>query len=47
MEDVDTRRGIVLSLSKLGCGLEEFNFRKFHLHLIFFTDASWNDRVDV
>ena len=31
MEDVTTRRRIFLSLSKLGCGLKEFNSRKFHL----------------
>ena len=35
MDDVNTRRLIFLSLSKLGCGLQEFNSRKFHLHLIF------------
>ena len=35
MEDVYTRRRIFLSLSKLGCGLQEFNSRKFHLHLKF------------
>ena len=46
MEDVDTRRGIVLSLSKLGCGLEEFNFRKISPTFDIFY-ASWNDRVDV
>ena len=38
------RRRIFLSLSKLGCGLQEFNSRKFHLHLIF--KASWNNRDD-
>ena len=42
MEDVNTRRGIFLSLSKLGCGLQEFNSRKFHLLLIF--KASWNKK---
>ena len=33
MEEVNTRRGIFLSLSKLGCGLREFVSGKFHLHL--------------
>ena len=45
MEDVNTRRRIILSLSKLGCDLQEFNPRKFHLHLAF--KASWNNREDV
>ena len=44
MEDVNTRRRIFLSLSKLGCGLQKFNSRKFHLHLTF--KASWNNRDD-
>ena len=29
--DVNTRRRIFLSLTKLGCGLNEFNSRKFHI----------------
>ena len=33
MEDVNTRRRMFLSLSKLGCALQEFNSWKFHLHL--------------
>ena len=35
MEDVNTTRRISLSLSlsKFGCGLQEFNSRKFHLRL--------------
>ena len=33
MEDVNSRRRIFLSLSKLGCGLQAFNSRKFLLHL--------------
>ena len=33
-----------LRLSKLGCGLQEFNSRKFHLHLTF--KAIWNNRDD-
>ena len=41
MEDVNTRRRIFLSLSKLGCGLLEFISSKFHLHLAF--KASWNN----
>ena len=45
MEDVNTRRRIFLSLSKLGCGLQEFNSRKFHLHLTF--KASSNNRDDI
>ena len=45
MEDAKTRLGIFLSLSKLGCSLQEFNSRKFHLLLIF--KASWNNRDDV
>ena len=31
MRDVNIRRRIFLSLSKLGCGLQGFNSRKFHL----------------
>ena len=45
MKDVNTRRRISLSLSKLGCGFQEFNYRIFHLHLTF--KASWNNRDDV
>ena len=45
MEDVNTRRRIFLTLSKLGCGLQEFNSRKFHLHLTF--KANWNNQEDV
>ena len=45
LKDVNTRRQIFLSLSKLGCSLQEFNSRKFHLHLTF--KASWNNRDDV
>ena len=37
MEDVHTRRRIFLSLAKPGCGLQEFNSRKFHLHLTILT----------
>ena len=44
-QDVNTRRRIFLSLSKLGCGLQEFNSRKFHLNLTF--KASWNNGDDV
>ena len=33
MEDVNARRRIFLFLSKLGCGLQEFNSRKFHQHI--------------
>ena len=36
---------ISLSLSKLGCGLQEFNSSKFYLHLTF--KARWNNRDDV
>ena len=32
MADVNARRRSFLSLSKLVCGLQEFNSRKFHLH---------------
>ena len=35
MEGVNTRRRIFLSLSKLGCGLQELKSSKFHLHLTF------------
>ena len=35
MEDVNTRRRIYLSLSKLWCVLQELNSRKFRLHLTF------------
>ena len=31
IEDANTRRQIFHSLSKLGCGLQEFNSRKLHL----------------
>ena len=40
MEDVKTRRRILLSLSKLGSGLQEFNARKLHLHLTSKNPAS-------
>ena len=45
MEDVNTRRGIFVSLSELWSGLQEFNSKKFHLHLT--LKASWNNRDDV
>ena len=35
MEDVNTRRRIFLSLSKLVCGLQEFNSRIIHPRLTF------------
>ena len=35
MEDVNTRRRIFLSLSTIGCSLQQINSRKFHLHLAF------------
>ena len=41
MEDVNTRRRIFLSLSELGCGLQQLNSRKFNLRLTF--KASWNN----
>ena len=34
-----------VSLSKLGCGLQEFNSRKFHLHLTF--KQNWKNRDNV
>ena len=45
MEYVNKRRQIFLSLSKLGCGLQEINSREIRLHLTF--SANWNklDRV--
>ena len=42
MKDVNTRRRIFLSLSKLGCGLQKINSRIFELHLTF--KVSWNNR---
>ena len=45
MEDVNTGRRISLSLSKLRCSFQEFNSRKFHLHLTF--KASWSNRDNV
>ena len=45
VEDVNTRRRIFLSLSKFGCGLQDYNSRKFHLHLTF--RESWNNRDEV
>ena len=35
MEAVNTGRRIFLSLSTIGCSLQEINSRKFHLHLTF------------
>ena len=31
MEEVNTRRPIFVSLSNLGCGLQEINSRKFYI----------------
>ena len=45
IEDVNTRQRIFHSLSKLGCGLQEFNSKKFYLHLTF--KENWNNREDV
>ena len=40
MEDLNTRRRIFLSLSKLGCSLKKFNSTGFHLLLTFKQDAT-------
>ena len=40
MEDVDKRRRIFLSLSKLECAPQEINSREIDLHLTF--SANWN-----
>ena len=40
IEDVNKRRRIFLSLSKLECGPQEINSREIHLHLTFL--ANWN-----
>ena len=42
MEDVNTPQRVIFSLSKLECGLQEFNSGKVHLHLTF--KANWNKR---
>ena len=42
MEDVNKRRRISFSLSKLGCGPKEINSREICLHLPF--SANWNKR---
>ena len=44
MEGVNTRRRMFLSLSKLGCSLQELYSRKNIPRLIF--KASWNNRDD-
>ena len=41
VEGINMRQQIFLSLSKLGCSLQEFNSGKFHLHLTF--KGSWNN----
>ena len=45
MEDVNKRRRIFLSLSKLECGPQEINSREICLHLAF--SADWNKRDNV
>ena len=42
MEDVNERRRISFSLSKLECGPQEINSREIRLHLPF--SANWNKR---
>ena len=42
MEDVNKRRRISISLSKLECGPQEINSREIRLHLQF--SANWNKR---
>ena len=42
MEDVNKRRRISFSLSKLECGPQEINSREIRLHLPF--SANWNKR---
>ena len=37
LRDVKTLRRMFLSLCKLGYGTQEFNSRKIHLHLTFYT----------
>ena len=43
MEDVNKRRRISFSLSKLECGPQEINSREIRLHLPF--SANWNKRM--
>ena len=45
MENINTQRQIFLLLPKLGCGLQEFDSRKFHQYLTF--KVSWNNRDDI
>ena len=45
MEDVNKRRRIFLSLSKLKCGPHEINSREIRLHFTF--QANWNKRGKV
>ena len=44
MEDVNKRRRISFSLSKLECGPQEINSREIRLQLPF--SANWNKRAD-
>ena len=45
MEDVNKRRRIFLSLSKLKCGPHEINSREIRLHFTF--QVNWNKRGKV
>ena len=45
MEDVNKRRRISFSFSKLECGSQEINSREIRLHLPF--SANWNKRNKV
>ena len=45
MEDVNTRGRIFVSRSKLECGHQEFNSKKFHLHLTFKATINFNSDV--
>ena len=45
MEDVNKRRRIFFSLSKLECAPQEINSREIRLHLSF--SANWNKRAKI